>query len=64
VLAGLIVAIAAAVGARVVNALVVAAIYFVVATAWSWFRFRQRIRAHEAAAVEQPPRGRGAGEAR
>ncbi len=49
-LAGVILVVAGLSGGDLVKALAVAAIYFVAATAWSWFRFRQRaVRAGRAA---------------
>jgi hypothetical protein len=42
VLACVILVIAAISGGDIVKAFVVAIAYFVVATGWSWFRFRQR----------------------
>ena len=42
VLAALILVISWATGGNPVKALVVAVIYFVVATAWMWWRFQQR----------------------
>ena len=41
-LALVILVIAALTGGGLVRALLVAVAYFVVATAWTWFRFRQR----------------------
>jgi hypothetical protein len=49
-LAVVIVIVAAISGGDLVKAALVACGYFVVATAWSWFRFRQR---------ERPTGGRG-----
>jgi hypothetical protein len=46
-LAGAIVGIALATGGGVVRAVVVAAIFFVAATAFSWWRWRERLRAQE-----------------
>ena len=43
VLAGLIVLISWATGGDVGRAVVFATIYFVVATAWAWWRFKQRL---------------------
>ena len=43
VLACLIVLISWATGGALGRALVFAALYFVVATAWAWWRFRQRV---------------------
>ena len=42
VLAGVILVLAAATDGDLGKAVIVAAGYFVVATGWSWFRFRQR----------------------
>ena len=42
VLAVVILAVAAISGGSLVRAVLVAVAYFVVATGWSWFRFRQR----------------------
>ena len=41
-LAVVILVIAVVSGGNLAKALIVAAVYFVVATGWSWFRFRQR----------------------
>jgi membrane protein implicated in regulation of membrane protease activity len=43
VLAGLIVLISWATGGALGRAVVFASLYFVVATAWAWWRFRQRL---------------------
>ena len=43
VLAGLIVLISWATGGALGRALLFAALYFVIATAWAWWRFRQRL---------------------
>ena len=43
VLTGILVAFAWLTGGDVVKALAVGAAFFVVATAWSWWRFRQRL---------------------
>jgi membrane protein implicated in regulation of membrane protease activity len=43
VLAALIVLVSWATGGAFGRALVFAALFFVVATAWSWWRFRQRL---------------------
>jgi membrane protein implicated in regulation of membrane protease activity len=43
VLAGLIVLISWATGGDLGRAFVFATLYFVVATAWAWWRFRQRL---------------------
>jgi 4-amino-4-deoxy-L-arabinose transferase-like glycosyltransferase len=47
VLAGVIVAVAYLTKGDVVDALVVGAGFFVLATAWSWWRFRQRLEAQQ-----------------
>jgi hypothetical protein len=54
VLALLLVVAASLTGGDVVRAVVVAAAFFVVATAWSWWRFRERIRERDAAASAGP----------
>ena len=51
---------AAITGGDLTKALLVAAGYFVVATAWSWFRFRQR---ESRPASQSERRGDGGGEA-
>jgi membrane protein implicated in regulation of membrane protease activity len=43
VLAGLIVLISWATGGSLGRAVVFASLYFVIATAWAWWRFRQRL---------------------
>lgn len=43
VLAGLVVVIALATGGGLVRAVLVAAAFFVLATAWSWWRWRVRL---------------------
>jgi hypothetical protein len=48
VLAVLLLVIAWATGGDVVRAVVVAAVFFLVATAWSWWRFRNRIAERDA----------------
>ncbi len=53
VLALVILLVAAISGGGLVRALLVAAAYFVIATGWTWFRFRQR-EARGAAADGQP----------
>jgi hypothetical protein len=47
VLAVLLVAAAAATGGAILKAIGAAAAFFLVATAWSWWRFRERIRRSE-----------------
>ena len=54
VLAVVILVVAAISGGSLVKAFVVAAAYFLVATAWTWIRFRQR----ETRAARQSPVGR------
>jgi hypothetical protein len=54
VLAVLLLVIAWATGGDVVRAVVVAAVFFVVATAWSWWRFRNRIAERDAGAGRPP----------
>jgi membrane protein implicated in regulation of membrane protease activity len=55
-LAVVILIFAAITGGDLTKALIVAAAYFVVATAWSWFRFRQR-KARPPSPSERPGRG-------
>ncbi len=52
-LAVVIVVVAWATGADVGKALVIAGAYFVAATLWSWWRFRERTRQVDAAEDEQ-----------
>jgi hypothetical protein len=47
ILASLIVLISWATGGALGRAFVFAALYFVIATAWSWWRFRQRLAKEE-----------------
>jgi Flp pilus assembly protein TadB len=56
-----IVVVAAATGGDVLRALLAALAFFVLATGWSWWRFRARIREQEAArvAVEAAPESGG-----
>ena len=57
VLAGVILVLAAATDGDLGKAVIVAAGYFVVATGWSWFRFRQR--ESRAAPPERHPSSNG-----
>jgi hypothetical protein len=52
-LAGAILVVAWATGGDLRRAVIVAAIYFVAATAWTWFRFRQR----ESGSAQEEGRG-------
>ena len=54
VLALLLLVIAWATGGEVVRAIVVALVFFVVATGWSWWRFRRRIAESDARAGRPP----------
>jgi hypothetical protein len=54
-----ILVVAAISGGDAVKALLVAAAYFVIATGWSWFRFRQR--EARAAPPERHPSSNGKG---
>lgn len=47
VLSGALVAVTWATGGGVVRGVLVAAAFFVVATGWSWWRFRQKIEARD-----------------
>jgi nicotinamide riboside transporter PnuC len=53
VLAGIIVVVAWLTSGSVSNAVIVAAAYFIAATAWSWWRFHQRLRRQAARDVEE-----------
>ena len=53
-LALLLLVIAWATGGEVVRAIVVALVFFVVATGWSWWRFRRRIAESDARAGRPP----------
>jgi len=59
VLALVILVVAAISGGDAVKALLVAAAYFVIATGWTWFRFRQR--EARAAPQERHPSSNGNG---
>lgn len=48
ILSGCLVGIAAATGAGVVRGLLVGAAFFVIATGFSWWRFREKLRQREA----------------
>jgi hypothetical protein len=54
VLAGLILLIAWLTGGDLPTAVVVAAAFFVIATGWNWWRFRQRLAAQAAAERKAP----------
>ena len=54
VLALVILLVAAVSGGGLTKAVLVAAAYFVIATGWTWFRFRQRESRGAAAADERP----------
>lgn len=60
ILAVAIVVVVAITGGELVQSVLVAAGFWVAATAWSWWRFRQRIRARDAA--EQAKAQASAGE--
>ena len=61
-MAVLLVVVASLTGGQALRAIVAAAIFFVIATAWTWWGFRKRIRARdEAAAAEAARAGRWAG---
>ena len=53
-LAGIVVVFAWLTGGDVVKAVAVGAAFFVVATAWSWWRFRQRLSAGDSGVGPQP----------
>jgi len=62
VMAGALVLVAVLTGGDVARAVVVAVAFFVVATAWSWWRFRERVREQaerDAAAAERKAREGG-----
>ncbi len=50
VLAGLIIGVALLTGGGMTRALAFAGVFFVLATGWSWWKWRQRLTAHAAAA--------------
>ena len=54
VLAGLLLLIAWATGGDVREAALVAVAFFLIATAWNWWRFRRRI-AEDEAQIRRPP---------
>jgi membrane protein implicated in regulation of membrane protease activity len=53
-LAGLLLLVAWLTGGDLTTALMVAAGFFVLATAWNWWRFRRRLEEREAAARRPP----------
>ena len=58
----LLVIVASLTGGQALRAIVAAVIFFVIATAWTWWGFRKRIRARdEAAAAEAARRAGGPG---
>jgi len=58
----LLVIVASLTGGQALRAIVAAVIFFVIATAWTWWGFRRRIRARdEAAAAEAAGRAGGPG---
>ena len=57
-----LVIVASLTGGQTLRAIVAALIFFVIATAWSWWGFRKRIRARdEATAAEEARRAGGPG---
>lgn len=63
VMSVLLVVVAWLTGGDAVRAILVAVVFFVVATAWSWWKFRDRIREREAATTPAPPAGSDGGHA-
>jgi len=59
----LLVVIAWLTGGDALRAILVAAVFFLVATAWSWWKFRGRIKERAAAEVSAPPAGIGGSQA-
>jgi len=59
----LLVVIAWLTGGDALRAILVAAVFFLVATTWSWWKFRGRIKERAAAKVSAPPAGSGGGQA-
>ena len=57
ILAAVLVIVAVLTGSAVFRTVVVAAIFFVLATSWSSWNFRRRIRAQNAATAAKPPAG-------
>jgi hypothetical protein len=55
----LLVIVASLTGGQALRAIVAAAIFFVIATAWTWWGFRKRIRARDAAAAAEAARRAG-----
>jgi Flp pilus assembly protein TadB len=55
VMSVLLVVVASLTGGDAVRATLVAVVFFVVATAWSWWKFRSRIREREAARTPTAP---------
>jgi hypothetical protein len=59
----LLVVIAWLTGGDAIRAILVAAVFFLVATAWSWWKFRRRIEERNAVKASAPPAGSGGGHA-
>jgi membrane protein implicated in regulation of membrane protease activity len=63
VMAVLLIVVASLTGGDKLRGLLVAAVFFLVATTWSWWKFRGRIKERDAAKTPQPPDGSGGGQA-
>ena len=63
VMAVLLVVVASLTGGEVVRAILVAVVFFVIATAWSWWKFHGRIRERDAARAAAAGDGSSGGRA-
>jgi membrane protein implicated in regulation of membrane protease activity len=61
IMAALLIIVASVTGGDILRAILVAAVFFLVVTAWSWWKFRGRIREREAARTTEPVEGGGDG---
>jgi membrane protein implicated in regulation of membrane protease activity len=61
IMAALLIIVASVTGGDVLRAILVAAVFFLVVTAWSWWKFRGRIKEREAARTSPSADGGGEG---
>ena len=61
IMAALLIIVASVTGGDILRAILVAVVFFLVVTAWSWWKFRERIKQREAARTAAPADGGGEG---